>query len=122
MTNSYKPICRYEFPEQEALYDIDDCFILGSGLLIAPITQQGQTVRNISFPAGSTWYRADTGELAAQSSAQVTKQDREVSLDDIPSYFRGGSIIATRQRPRRNTVAAASVRCTVHNTSYDPKR
>ena len=101
--------CRYEFAEQEELYEVDDSFLLGNALLVAPVTIQGQTARNVTFPAGAAWYNAESGEATVQGSGSVTKQDVAVTLDTVPAYYRGGSIVATRQRARRSTAAAALV-------------
>lgn len=101
--------CRYEFPEQEDLFEVDDSFLLGDGLLVAPVTIQGQIARNITFPAGAEWFSAETGERAVSTSNSPTKRDVAVTLDTVPAYYRGGSIVATRQRNRRSTEAAASV-------------
>ncbi len=101
--------CRYEFPEQEDLYELDDAFLLGNSLLVAPVTIQSQAARNVTFPAGAVWYSAETGETIVPASGCSTKQDIAVTLDTVPAYYRGGSIIITRQRTRRSSAAAAAV-------------
>jgi hypothetical protein len=101
--------CRYEFPTQEELFDVDDSFMVGPALLLAPVTHEGQTSRNVTLPAGSVWYRAATGELEVSAGEKVVRRDVAVTLDDVPAYLRGGTIIPTRQRTRRSTAAAASV-------------
>lgn len=85
---------------------------MGSALMVAPVLIKGQESRNVTFPAKTAWYRADTGELAAPASDKIVKQDLPVTLDSVPAFFRGGSIIATRQRGRRSTAAAALVTTT----------
>lgn len=101
--------CRYEFPEQEELFAVDDEFLLGPSLLVAAVLEAGQSVRNVTLPANAVWYDAATGVVAARPGKQPTRLDLPVTLDSVPAFWRGGSIVPTRQRARRNTAAAALV-------------
>ena len=83
---------------------------MGSALLAAPVLIKGQTSRNVTFPADTIWYKADTGESAVSGSKAAISQNVLVTLDSVPAYYRGGSIIPTRQRARRSSAAAAMVR------------
>jgi alpha-glucosidase len=52
------PILRpllFEFPEDETTYNADDEFLLGSSLLIAPITRPGIEYRHVYLPEG-VWF------------------------------------------------------------------
>lgn len=88
---------------------MDDSFMLGPALLLAPVTQAGQTSRNVTLPADSVWYSAATGELESPAGGAVVRRDVAVGLDYVPAYLRGGSVVPTRQRTRRSTAVAASV-------------
>ena len=58
------PILRpllYEYPEDETTYTADDEFLLGNGLLVAPITRPGIEHRHVYLPEG-TWFHFWTGE------------------------------------------------------------
>ena len=58
------PILRpllFEYPEDEATYNADDEFLLGSALLVAPITRPGIEHRHVYLPQG-TWFHHWTGE------------------------------------------------------------
>jgi alpha-glucosidase len=58
------PILRpllFEYPEDETTYAADDEFLLGSSLLIAPITRPGVEHRHVYLPRG-TWHLYWTGE------------------------------------------------------------
>jgi alpha-glucosidase len=58
------PILRpllFEHPEDPDTYAADDEFLLGSALLVAPITRPGIEHRHVYLPAG-TWVRWLTGE------------------------------------------------------------
>ena len=58
------PILRpllFEYPEDETTYNADDEFLLGSALLVAPITRPGIEHRYVYLPQG-TWFHYWTGE------------------------------------------------------------
>jgi alpha-glucosidase len=51
----------FECPEDETTYAMDDEFLLGNALLIAPITRPGIEHRHVYLPEG-TWFHFWTGE------------------------------------------------------------
>jgi alpha-glucosidase len=58
------PILRpllFDHPDDENTYTMDDEFLLGSALLVAPITRPGVEHRHVYLPAGS-WHHWWTGE------------------------------------------------------------
>jgi alpha-glucosidase len=58
------PILRpllFEYPEDETTYSADDEFLLGSTLLVAPISRPGIEHRHVYLPGGS-WFHFWTGE------------------------------------------------------------
>jgi len=58
------PILRpllFEYPEDETTYTTDDEFLLGSALLVAPISRPGIEHRHVYLPEGS-WFHFFTGE------------------------------------------------------------
>ncbi|MDN4474776.1 glycoside hydrolase family 31 protein [Demequina sp. SYSU T00192] len=50
-----------EFPDDEAAWGIDDAYMLGSHVLVAPVTAPGATSRQVYLPAGTSWTEAETG-------------------------------------------------------------
>ena len=50
-----------EFPEDETAIKINDQFMLGGRIMMAPIFKKGQTERDVYFPAGK-WVHRITGE------------------------------------------------------------
>ena len=62
--NRTKPLLRpvwYDWPDEAGLYPIPDQFMLGDDLLVAPVLEEGVTVRDVTLPPGE-WADAWTGE------------------------------------------------------------
>ena len=76
-----------EFPQDEKTFNLGDEWLVGSGLLAAPVLTQGGT-RDVYLPAGQ-WYDFNT-------SAPVTGGQTlhvQAPLDLIPAYVRAGTIL-----------------------------
>eukprot|EP00899_Mesostigma_viride_P016621 jgi/Mesvir1/24960/Mv16930-RA.1 len=95
------------YPEDAAAFSLDDQFLLGEDLLLAPVLAKGATSRHITFPAppGSTcrWYDMTSGEFVVAP----TEVNRPVNMGTVPAYYRGGAVVARRERPRRNSKSMA---------------
>ncbi|MEU4769379.1 glycoside hydrolase family 31 protein [Actinosynnema sp. NPDC023794] len=50
-----------EFPDDERAWEVDDAFLLGPDLLVAPVTAAGARERTVHLPAGARWTDAWTG-------------------------------------------------------------
>jgi alpha-glucosidase len=77
-----------EYPEDEAVAAIDDEFLLGADLLIAPVLREGLTERPVYLPKGD-WYDYWTG---AHFTGGVTT-NLPVTLETIPVFVRGGAFV-----------------------------
>ena len=69
--------------------DLDDEFLLGHDLLVAPVFEAGTTARHVYLPAG-TWYHWHTDEAHAGRRYVVAA----TPMDRIPIYARGGAVVA----------------------------
>ncbi|MGV9995116.1 glycoside hydrolase family 31 protein [Streptomyces sp. NPDC003374] len=78
-------------PEDRALRDCEDAFLLGDGLLVAPVLEPGADRRAVRLPPGR-WYDTAT-ERAYQGPGQVVV---EAPLSRIPVLARGGAVIPVR--------------------------
>jgi len=95
-----------QYPELEELYGTDDQYLIGSDLLIKPVTEAHATKSEVAFPLEHDWYDVDTMMSMPLSKGNgVGSQALSVSsdIDKIPVYQRGGSIIARKLRLRRST-------------------
>jgi alpha-D-xyloside xylohydrolase len=51
-----------EFPDDPEAWQVEDAFLLGPDLLVAPVTEAGARARAVDLPAGARWTDAWTGE------------------------------------------------------------
>ena len=86
-----------EFPREESLYGEEGAFMLGAAVLVQPVTAAGQTAVSVTLPPG-LWYDAHTLRSAAAGARSVP-----VTLDGIPVYYRGGSVVVRKDRARRSS-------------------
>ena len=68
--------------------DIDDEYLLGPDLLVAPVTAAGQTARQVYLPAGD-WYEWHTDCVVPGGRYALAA----TPMDRIPIYARGGAVI-----------------------------
>ena len=78
----------FDEPRNEALYDINDTYLWGDQLLIAPVVDSGQGIRSIYLPKG-TWINFHT-DKRIEGGRWI---DVPVSIYDMPIYVRAGSIL-----------------------------
>ena len=78
-----------DFPEDEASWLIEDQFMFGPDILVAPILAAGETSRSVYLPAGSSWTNAWTAQ------AFVGGQTLEVDapIERIPVFTRDGAVL-----------------------------
>lgn len=75
-----------DFPADQAAWSIDDEFMFGPDLLVAPVTMQGAVERRVYLPAGLAWIDAWTGR--AEQGGQTIRAN--APLNQIPLYMREG--------------------------------
>ena len=74
-----------EFPEDDTCTGVDDQYLLGDHLLVAPVTGEGERERTVVFPAGDTWTDVWQGTTYEGGTTQVVP----ALLEQIPVFFRG---------------------------------
>lgn len=91
--NTGLPIMRplfIHYMDDEKTYELNDEFLWGENILVAPILEQGKTFRGVYLPKGS-WYDYFTGEKI--EGGRVVLKD--APIDICPIYIKEGSIIPT---------------------------
>jgi alpha-D-xyloside xylohydrolase len=76
----------YDFPADEVCWEIEDQFMFGPDLLVAPVLFEGARSRRVYLPAGTGWRDAWTDEELA--GGQWIEAD--APLERIPLYVRAG--------------------------------
>jgi alpha-D-xyloside xylohydrolase len=77
----------FDYPNDEGCAAIDDQFLFGPDILVAPILQAGQRSRTVYLPAGIAWVDAWNGQTL-QGGQRVTA---DAPLQRIPVYLRHGA-------------------------------
>ncbi len=75
-------------PEDEDLFGINDEFMLGDIVLVAPVVEPGATQRAVYLPKG-VWYEYDTGKLIDGAQSITVK----APLERMPIYIRAGRVL-----------------------------
>jgi alpha-glucosidase (family GH31 glycosyl hydrolase) len=78
-----------DFPNDPKVVDMRDEYMFGSAFLVAPVTDQGATSREVYLPAGTDWYNFWTNERV-KGGQTITVA---APIDTIPLFVRAGSII-----------------------------
>jgi alpha-glucosidase len=81
------------------LREVDDEFLLGNDVLVAPVLAPGATTRTVVLPAG-TWCHGETGQLVRET-VQVA-----VGPGDTPWFVRAGAVLPTEEDGRLVLLAA----------------
>jgi alpha-glucosidase len=77
-----------EYPDDGRTYGMDDEFLFGSDLLIAPVLREAATQRSVYLPAGD-WYDYWSGQHYEGGKSIVLA----VALSSIPIFVRGGAFV-----------------------------
>jgi alpha-D-xyloside xylohydrolase len=76
-----------DYPDDPEAWRVEDQFLFGPDLLIAPVLEPGATARDVYLPAGSAWVAAGRGSRhEGGTTIRVT-----VSPDRIPVFAREGA-------------------------------
>lgn len=78
-----------DFAADRRAWDIDDQYMLGPALLVAPVSEFRATSRRVYLPAGADWYEAASGQRIAGGEDYLAPAPRE----RMPLFIRAGSIV-----------------------------
>jgi alpha-D-xyloside xylohydrolase len=76
----------FDFPKDQVCYSIEEEYMFGPDLLVAPVLEYKATSRKVYFPVGPSWTDALTGQV--YKGGQTI--DYEVNINDIPVFCRNG--------------------------------
>ncbi|RDY29713.1 DUF4968 domain-containing protein [Romboutsia weinsteinii] len=78
-----------EHQDDEETYEINDQFLVGENILVAPVVEQGKKARMVYLPRGSKWIDYWTKEILEGGQYII----KSAPLDTCPIYIKEGSII-----------------------------
>jgi alpha 1,3-glucosidase len=97
-----EPVIRplfYQYPNDPNVVDIDNEVLVGSSILARPVTESGVSSVNVYLPGGPDEFWYDIEDFKQYQGTGVT--NIPVTLDKNPAFYRGGSIVPRKDRPRR---------------------
>lgn len=89
----------HEFSIDPSCRSLDEQFLWGSHLLIAPVIYEGHTTKDVYLPPSERWFNYHTGAEMKTRGSIIEQAPRNY----LPLYLRGGSIIP-HQESAMNTV------------------
>jgi Alpha-glucosidases, family 31 of glycosyl hydrolases len=90
-----EPVMRplwYQFPDDKGTYLINDEYMVGGDVLVAPVVKEGMTTRGIYLPLGAEWVDWWTGEKLESGKTHYLP----APIDRLPIFVRVGSVIPTQ--------------------------
>lgn len=86
-------------PSDRAARDLDDEYLFGDHLLVAPVLQKSATARQVYLPRG-TWHHWHTGEIFDGRQFVIAP----TPMNYIPLFARGGAVIPTWPHAPQSTM------------------
>ena len=77
----------FDFPEDKKSWEVEDAYMFGPDLLVAPVMEAKVTTREVYLPLGTDWVEAYTGKEYPGGSLVVA----EAPLSIIPVFTRKGT-------------------------------
>lgn len=74
----------FDFPEDQLCWEVEDAYMFGSDLLVAPVMEAGVCERAVYLPAGCNWTEAATGIVYTGGSKVIAK----APIDIIPVFVK----------------------------------
>ncbi|MBC7997302.1 MAG: DUF5110 domain-containing protein, partial [Leptolyngbya sp.] len=90
-TRTGAPLMRpmlWHYPSDPIACDIDDQFMFGEDILVAPVMERNREYRTVYLPEGN-WYHFQTNEVFEGKRAHVIK----MPLGSVPAFVREGAIL-----------------------------
>ena len=81
-----------DHPDDPGAWEVEDEFLFGPDILVAPISRAGQRSRAVYLPRGARWVDAATGDV--HEGGQTIEAD--APLERIPVFTREGSSVPLR--------------------------
>ncbi|MBP6364406.1 MAG: alpha-glucosidase [Novosphingobium sp.] len=77
------------YPDEPALYAVQDQFLYGADLLVAPVIEEGALARSVNLPGDGPWRHCWTGQQYAPGSHEIA-----APIGQPPVFYRPDSAFA----------------------------
>jgi alpha-D-xyloside xylohydrolase len=77
----------YAYPDDEACWTVDDQYLFGNDVIVAPVVTPGARERSVFLPSGASWVEVSTGRVHEGGHTAVAS----APLDVIPVFVRQGA-------------------------------
>lgn len=81
----------YDFPEDATAWGIEDQFMFGPDVLVAPVLYEGCASRKAYLPGGTDWMDANSGQIHAGGGWI----DVDTPIESIPVFLRDGTTLTS---------------------------
>ena len=78
-----------DYPDDPAAWEVEDQFLFGPDILVAPVAVAGQRSREVYLPVGADWIDAATGVRHAGG----TTLSADAPIERIPVFMRDGATV-----------------------------
>jgi len=86
------PIIRplyFHYPDDAGTIEVEDEFLLGRNILVAPVVEKGATSREVYFPEGSWVHLLDPSQIHTGPASRVV----DAPIESIPVFLKPGGIV-----------------------------
>jgi alpha-D-xyloside xylohydrolase len=84
-----------DHPDDPGAWEVEDEFLFGPDLLVAPVTAPGVRSRTVYLPAGTRWQDLRTGRVVDGG----TRTEAEAPIEHIPVFGREGAAVSALWHP-----------------------
>jgi alpha-D-xyloside xylohydrolase len=88
----------FDFPADAGCSEVEDEFMFGPEILVAPVLEQGAKSRPVYLPVGEGWFDAWTGEAHAGGQTLLV----DAPLECIPVFVRDRDLLVVFETSGRN--------------------
>jgi alpha-D-xyloside xylohydrolase len=85
-----RPLC-YDFPDDEHVWQIEDAYMFGPDILVAPVLHEGMRKRAVYLPLGCKWCDHGSGEIVEGGQTLLV----DAPLTRIPVFLRESSPVCS---------------------------
>lgn len=91
-----------EFPSDATTFSLETQYMVGSALLVVPVVEEGASAVKAYLPNSDSWI--DTHSQQIIEAGNGGELSVGVSIEYIPVFQRGGTIVPRKMRLRRSSL------------------